>query len=395
MSSIKFTKKTLSLLFYLSALLVIAGCVSKPKQFGIIFTLNDMDGPIDIYRLPDNTQSQVEQLTFTPTVGEYGLLVSQNGAQIVFRTDHYPSLEMEPSDLAVEELRHVYHLDIDSQQLMDITNVVEDAFPQVGPDFFMDWSPTREQFMVVTHRGEGDEIESWLQFVDFDGENQKEILIPPTGALPSLIQTAKWSPDGKKLVLTQAVIGIEHQFENPGSAILIYDLETEKITPVTANQDHCLPVEWSPTSHQIVAICSNILDPLDDKASQSQVVHILSVENPGLADNQTDLSPCYDPSWSPDGEQIVLVCDKGSDRAGLFIANSDGSQLQEVKLGQLGDPAVLKNPTWAPDGTQIIYVAGSDHEHTNIYSVYPDGSGNHPLTNQSAFYTIVAVYPVP
>ena len=121
----------------------------------------------------------------------------------------------------------------------------------------------------------------------------------------------------------------------------------------------------------------------------------MDVENPGQPYEIIAFSPCYDPSWSPDGEQLAFVCDKGTNQSGLFIVDSDGNGIHEVKLGDLGNPAVLKGPTWSPDGTQIVYVAGSDYGHTNIYSINSDGSGNHVLTTQEAFYRIVSVYPLP
>lgn len=120
----KFTKRILISLLCLLSLLALTSCASKWNQFGVIFTSdNEVVGAIDIYRIPDNTQSKVEQLTFTPRIGEYGLLVSKDGNRIVFRTDFYSSLEMKPSELAIEELRHIYLLDMASKKLIRLTNV--------------------------------------------------------------------------------------------------------------------------------------------------------------------------------------------------------------------------------------------------------------------------------
>jgi Tol biopolymer transport system component len=80
---------------------------------------------------------------------------------------------------------------------------------------------------------------------------------------------------------------------------------------------------------------------------------------------------------------------------GLFVINSDGNGLQEVKLGNPGSPAFLRYPTWSPDGNQIIYTAGTDYQHTNIYCVNFDGTNNHPLTHQAADYQELSVYPMP
>lgn len=52
----------------------------------------------------------------------------------------------------------------------------------------MDWSPDQKRFMTIIDEGGGYEIKSFLEFVDFDGKNRKNILIPTTGEIPSLIR---------------------------------------------------------------------------------------------------------------------------------------------------------------------------------------------------------------
>lgn len=384
MQSTKFTK--LLLLLYLLILLAITGCIPESNRFGVIFT-NDY---VDIYRIPDNTQRKVEQLTFTPTIGEYGLFASKNGDKIVFEAG-YTSLQENVSDLDVEIPRRIYLLDITSKKLVDITDVLS-KYPLVDTEFFMDWSPDQKQFVVISYDGAGDEIRSFLELMDFDGTNKKHILIPITGEIPSLINGVKWSPNGEKFVLTQGIIGDELRRQYSGSAILVYDLETGHVVQIADYNDQCLPREWSPTSLQIVVTCAYTPPYGAEGVSGPETVRILDVENPGRPYERIAFTPCYDPSWSPDGKQLAFVCNKGTDLKGLFITNSDGNGIREVKLENF---AVLKEPAWSPDGTQIVYVAGGDYEHTNIYSVQPDGSNNHPLTSQEAFYRIVSVYPLP
>jgi Tol biopolymer transport system component len=253
----------------------------------------------------------------------------------------------------------------------------------------MDWSPDQKQFAVITDDVAGFEL------VDFDGTNKKDIFIPTPGEIPSLINSVIWSPDGKKFVLTRGVIGIEQQLQNPGVAILVYDLESGKLTQITDYKDNCLPEKWSPNSQQIVATCSFVPPYGAELISGPETIHIFDVENPGQPYERIAFSPCYDPSWSPDGQQIAFLCDKGTNQTGLFIINSDGNGIHEVKLENLGNPAFLGYPIWSPDGTQIVYVAGSDSAHTNIYTVHLDGSNNHPLTHQEASYNDLSVYSLP
>ena len=383
MFSKRIRKKILFFLLCLLSIIVLMSCTPKSSRFGIVFT-NDF---ADIYRIPDNTKSKVEQLTYTPTVGEYPFLVSKNGDKIIF--------EVGLSGNAEERQQNVYSLDTSSKEIANITNVFT-KFAMVSHNFSADWSPDEKQFVTVDYGGSGYAIESFLELIDVSGENRREIPIPTPKDIPSLIQSAEWSPNGKKLVLTRGVIGVEQKLQNPGNAILVYDLESGKLVQITGYLDGCLPRGWSPDSKQIVAICSPNFPYMNESAaSLPDTVRIFDIENPGQPYEHIAFTSCDDPSWSPDGKQIAFVCAKDKKHKGIFIVNSDGNEIHEIKLGSLGNPAVLNTPIWSPDGAQIVYVAGSDYEHTNIYSIYLNESSNHVLTNQDGFYRLVSVYSLP
>jgi WD40-like Beta Propeller Repeat len=369
----------LSLLCILG-LTFLVGCASKPNRFEIIFISdNGVAGTSDIYRIPDNTQNKVEQLTFTPNIGEYQLLVSEKGDKIIFEAGPYESLP-EPSELAIEGFRHIYLLDTADKKLVDITNVlVKDAM--VWDGFTMDWSSNQNQFVVNNGRG--------LELINFDGTNQRDIPIPSLGENPN-IKGIEWSPDGKELILVRE----ETREVQPGWGLFVYDLRNGELRQLTNYQAGCYESKWSPTSQQVAVTCQTYAGPNTDMLGPS-IIHILNPENPDQSYGNLALSSCWDTSWSLNGQQLAFECDKVTNQEGLFIVNSDGSGFHEVKLGNLSNPAFLRYPTWSPDDTQIIYVAGTDYQHTNIYSVNVDGSNNHPLTHQIANYHDLSVYPLP
>jgi Tol biopolymer transport system component len=384
MGSLGAVLKRLLFLIIVSSLTVLAGCAPRLNRFGIVFISGpEAEGPTDIYRIPDNTQNKIEQLTFTPNIGEYHLLVSKNGDRIIFESGN-PNLRAEPSELAIEDFRHIYLLDTASKKLEDMT----DAFsvpPKVNPMEVNDWSPDQRQFMVITYERE-------LVIMNFDGTNKKDIPISVVGEFPPIIEGAKWSPDGKKLILEFGHFDTDPQRTSLGLAV--YDLEKGGlIRQLTDYQEHCVLPKWSPTSQQVVAICNTSTV----EGGGPWTVRFFSTENPGQPYERLVLSPCYGPSWSPDGKQIAFACDKGPDQMGLFIINSDGNGIHEVKLGNLSSPKFIENPTWSPDGSQIIYVAGTDLGQGYIYTVNSDGSNNHPLTHQAAdyaYYQELLVYPI-
>jgi Tol biopolymer transport system component len=76
------------------------------------------------------------------------------------------------------------------------------------------------------------------------------------------------------------------------------------------------------------------------------------------------------PVWSPDGEQIAFISpgrdanEKGWHPNQLFVMNSDGSGIRQVTHQETG----VSDPAWSPDGTKL---AGADGV---IFTVNADGS---------------------
>lgn len=380
MVSVQSHAKTLLSLLCLVGITALTGCAPKSNHFGVILISNSVVGPADVYQISDNNQNKVERLTFTPTIGEYYFLVSKIGDKVVFETG-FTELAEDPSDLAIEKRNHIYLLDTTSKELKDMTDIFT-LPPTTSPMRVVDWSPDQKQFAVITYEG-------GLQFVDTDGTNRRDITIPSLGEIRPYIVNAKWSPDGKKIAVTRGDYKQETQY--PGTALLVYDLESRKIVQLANNLEHCgLPI-WSPNSKQIAATCTFDKEELGGPT----VIRIFSAEHPGQPYEHGLYSPCQHPSWSPDGRQLAFDCKKGANQWGLYIINSDGNGIHEVKPENLESSVSLVEPTWSPDGTQIIYMALTNDGHSIIYVVNPDGSNNRALTDQDAFYSIVAVYPVP
>jgi Tol biopolymer transport system component/DNA-binding winged helix-turn-helix (wHTH) protein len=77
-----------------------------------------------------------------------------------------------------------------------------------------------------------------------------------------------------------------------------------------------------------------------------------------------------DPTWSPDGSQIVFVHERG-----LFVVHPDGTQLHEIARPN-GRPHA---PAWSGNGEIIRFHAEGAAGNTSIWEMGADGSKLHPL----------------
>jgi dipeptidyl aminopeptidase/acylaminoacyl peptidase len=92
-------------------------------------------------------------------------------------------------------------------------------------------------------------------------------------------------------------------------------------------------------------------------------------------------------AWSPDGSQLVISADRGSN---LYIVSADGNNLRS--LTHNAGFAITQTPSWSPDGTKIAYV-GNAEQNYDVFLVNVDGSGVSRLTNTRGIYRDLAWSP--
>ena len=87
-------------------------------------------------------------------------------------------------------------------------------------------------------------------------------------------------------------------------------------------------------------------------------------------------APQYDsePSWSPDGRQIVFTRDDNH-AIHLWVVDADGANPRQ--LTRAGEINV--NPAWSPDGENIVYASMADGKSLNLWLISPAGGAPEPL----------------
>jgi Tol biopolymer transport system component len=349
--------------------IIFIGCTNTPQKFGMIYTVT-LDGNQDIYRMTSDNL-EVERLTFTPLQRKWLLHPSKDGARILFNV---------LGGELVGAKSGVYLLDLKNGTTTNLTTDLP-IYSEPGA-----WSPDEKKIAFIN----GPEIA--LYIMNSDGSNKEAIplSISETRQIGSVID---WSPDGKYLVLSAIT---NQSVDHALAEVYILELSTKKVAQITDDKLGLCSAgsdAWSPNSQQILIECQDSLgidSPTSIYTARLDGRHVISLTN-----GYPELKSCLSPRWSPNGKQVTFVCHKGGDQDGLYIVNSDGNALREVKVGHSENLAFLRYPIWSPDGTQIIYVAGTDYQHANIYSVNIDGTNNRSLTHQVAEYEDLSVYPLP
>jgi Tol biopolymer transport system component len=93
------------------------------------------------------------------------------------------------------------------------------------------------------------------------------------------------------------------------------------------------------------------------------------------------------PSFSPDGKQVVYERDIAQGNNGVWIMRADGTELRRVTRNPFmlgGECGCDTDPNFSPDGKLITFVRiKKDHDLQALFAVRPDGSGLRQLTPYS------------
>lgn len=174
-----------------------------------------------------------------------------------------------------------------------------------------------------------------------------------------------WSPDGTKLAFAA------------GDLYVISVSAAGGGTPIRLTTGGLNPrnITWSADGTQLAFNSWPCPDDYDDNADynpcEGSELYVVSLAGPQLKRLTDNDGHDGDPTWSPDGAQLVYETrpTPGGDRHLYRIAVAGGPPTPLVAGGDSTDPA------WSPDGALIAYVS----EGTILKTVQPDGTGRHTL----------------
>jgi Tol biopolymer transport system component len=126
--------------------------------------------------------------------------------------------------------------------------------------------------------------------------------------------------------------------------------EPTKLTTVEAGA--CQP-SWSPDGQQLVftSPCSNRAEFYETSYSKSSL-YLINVDGTGLKQLTAAPGPDFDPAWSPDGSRIAFTSMRNGFRQIYLL---DVESLAVTLLTDTASSIESSQPAWSPDGTRIVY----------------------------------------
>jgi Tol biopolymer transport system component len=193
-----------------------------------------------------------------------------------------------------------------------------------------------------------------------------------------------WTPDARRLAC-------ESWSDSDPSRNGIYTIrisDGQDLRQVTSNPNgDDTPVAYSPNGKRLAFIRS-------DADGNSQGLFVVKTDGSGLRQIAPAGVTCCNGGWSPQSNNIVFSRHVTPDvHSSMWIVHFDGTGLREVPAhpaygcgGPNSDPNAggCFDPRWSPDGQQIVFGNGDDVLGRNVYTVKPDGTELHQVTHGDA-----------
>ena len=234
-------------------------------------------------------------------------------------------------------------------------------------DWRPSWSPDGKHIIFASERDGNREI----YVMDVDGGNPQNLTNNPNeDTYPS------WSPDGKRIAFMSLrdrhIIGFAPTYE-----IYVMDVDGGNPQNLTNNPNNDRQPSWSPDGKQIV-FAAERPGHFRGIAGVTYEIYVMDVDGGNQQRLTENRKTDWLPSWSPDGGRIAFTADRKGDFENfeIYVMAADGGNQQKL-TNHRGDDW---SPSWSPNGERITFMSRKDGN-AEIYVMDVDGDNPQNLTN--------------
>jgi Tol biopolymer transport system component len=164
-----------------------------------------------------------------------------------------------------------------------------------------------------------------------------------------------WSPDSQQIAYTRCEIyDKEKGRKTPSCELFLMTVATRETRQLTSNDLYDGQPSWSPDGTQIV---------YRREEASSDSLRVIDVDGSSDIEILVCPRPCHMPAWSPQDDVIAFQMIESTAApsasaapSNLYLIRSDGGDLQQLTRGT----QPVWRPRWSPDGQQIVFHRAAD-----------------------------------
>jgi len=241
-------------------------------------------------------------------------------------------------------------------------------------DFAPKWSPDGTKIAFRSYgRGNSGLADHAIYMIDSQGNQLQPLVLNQLPSLSEEIDRFEWSPDGSKFALVSGNLGITTEISEDTIEADIYTVNTDGSGPARLTNDvHVWNYDptWSPDGNQIAFVSQAMTG---EGSTSIDVMNANGSSRRQIAKFGHDEGSIDWTRLSPDGSKILFArfvyFSNTSGGRQFFTMNPDGSDLKQLT----SYPADHSSPRWSPDGKKIVFLRGG------VYVMNADGSDEQPL----------------
>ncbi len=238
----------------------------------------------------------------------------------------------------------IYYSNLDGSGIKRVTSA-ETGYYCYRPS----WSPDGMQVIYI--RGNQSDSDRSICIIDITGNNFKSVVKGDKVDYPS------FSPDGTKLIYAKSLVNtLPYKYD-----LYVSNADgtsEQRITSFANDNGEVANIHCAPNGKIYFYATSN---------HDNTGVYSVNTDGSGLKYVLTDVDFL---GVSPNGNSLLF--DLGD---GLYVCNSDGTNIQKILTFDNNEPNMLVGAAWSPDGNEIYFSNADYPTYFGVYRVTVNGYG--------------------